>query len=101
FAALPVVAFFLLYGGGLSGFGVSWTAGLLLTFFNSLMSVGNALVHAGVNATVVDTLLWPVAKLIGFMNWIRAHIQDTRQPVWIDFALTAVIVTALVFILGG
>jgi general L-amino acid transport system permease protein len=101
FVALPVVAFFLLYGGGLSGFGVSWTAGLLLTFFDSLMSVGNALVHAGVNATAVETLLWPVAKLIGLMNWIRAEIQASYQPVWIDLALTAVIVTGLVFVLGG
>ena len=32
FIALPVVAFFLLYGGGLKGFGVSWTAGLLSGF---------------------------------------------------------------------
>ena len=29
FFAFPVVAFFLLHGGGLQGFGVSWTAGLL------------------------------------------------------------------------
>ncbi len=29
FLAFPVVAFFLLHGGGLDGFGVSWTAGLL------------------------------------------------------------------------
>ena len=27
FIALPIVAFFLLHGGGLKGFGVSWTAG--------------------------------------------------------------------------
>ena len=29
FIALPVIAFFLLHGGGLRGLGVSWTAGLL------------------------------------------------------------------------
>ena len=29
FLAFPVVAFFLLHGGGLRGFGVNWTAGLL------------------------------------------------------------------------
>src|SRR4029078_2430809 len=29
FVAFPVVAFFLLRGGGLGGLGVSWTAGLL------------------------------------------------------------------------
>src|ERR1700752_1569047 len=32
FLAFPVVAFFLLYGGGLKGLGVSWTAGLLSGF---------------------------------------------------------------------
>ena len=35
FLAFPVVAFFLLHGGGLSGFGVSWTAGLLSGFADS------------------------------------------------------------------
>ena len=29
FIAFPVVAFFLLHGGGLGGFGISWTAGIL------------------------------------------------------------------------
>ena len=29
FLAFPIVAFFLLHGGGLDGFGVSWTAGCL------------------------------------------------------------------------
>src|ERR1700761_455337 len=101
FLALPVVAFFLLYGGGLSGFGVSWTAGVLLAFANSLMSAGNALVRTGVSATAIEIMLWPVAELIALLNWLREQIQTSRQPVWIDFALTTVIVSALVFFLGG
>ena len=32
FVAFPVVAFFLLHGGGLQGFGVSWTADFLSGF---------------------------------------------------------------------
>src|SRR4051812_18483243 len=36
FVALPIVAFFLLRGGGLSGFGISWTAGLLSGFNDSI-----------------------------------------------------------------
>jgi general L-amino acid transport system permease protein len=36
FIAFPVVAFFLLRGGGLGGFGVSWTAGLLSGFNDSI-----------------------------------------------------------------
>jgi general L-amino acid transport system permease protein len=36
FLAFPVIAFFLLRGGGLGGFGVSWTAGLLSGFNDSI-----------------------------------------------------------------
>jgi hypothetical protein len=42
FVVLPVIAFFLLHGGGLDGFGVSWTAGLLSGFKTaSAMAAGN------------------------------------------------------------
>ena len=43
FLAFPVVAFFLLYGGGLNGFGVSWTAGLLSGFNDSVGEGGRKL----------------------------------------------------------
>ena len=101
FLAFPVVAFFLLYGSGISGFGVSWLTGLLLAFANSLMSAGDGLVRVGVNAAVVHALLWPVAELIGLLNWLRDQILTSRQPVWIDFAITTLVVTALVFFVGG
>ena len=45
FVAFPVVAFFLLRGGGIGGFGVSWTAGLLQLFDDSISSAGHALVN--------------------------------------------------------
>src|SRR5438876_2309080 len=38
FFAFPVVAFFLLHGGGITGFGLSWTAGLLELFDDSIIS---------------------------------------------------------------
>jgi general L-amino acid transport system permease protein len=101
FLAFPVVAFFLLYGGGLAGFGVSWTTGLLLAPADGLMSLGDALVRAGVNATAIGALLWPVAKFIAVLNWLREQIQSSRQPLWIDFALATLIVSALVFFVGG
>jgi general L-amino acid transport system permease protein len=101
FLAFPVVAFFLLYGGGLAGFGVSWTTGLLLAPADGLMSVGDALVRAGANAPAIGALLWPVAKFIALLNWLREQIQSSRQPLWIDFALTTLIVSALVFFVGG
>jgi len=101
FLAFPVVAFFLLYGGGLSGFGVNWLTGLILAFANSLMSVGDALVRIGVSAAAIHVLLWPVSELIGLLNWLRDQILTSRQPVWIDFAITTIVVSALVFVLGG
>jgi len=45
FLAFPVVAYFLLHGGGLSGFAVSWTAGLFAGLDDS---IGNAGRGAGV-----------------------------------------------------
>lgn len=101
FLAFPVVAFFLLYGGGLSGFGVSGLAGLLLAFADSLISAGDGLVRVGVNAAAVHALLWPVAELMALLNWQREQILTSHQPVWIDFAVTTLVVTALVFFVGG
>src|SRR5450631_3124522 len=47
FIAFPIVAFFLLHGGGLAGFGVSWSAGLLSGFAESLGDGGRVLANAG------------------------------------------------------
>ena len=47
FIALPVIAFFLLHGGGLRGLGVSWTAGLLSGFNDSIGDSGRKLAAAG------------------------------------------------------
>jgi general L-amino acid transport system permease protein len=112
FLALPVVAFFLLYGGGLSGFGVSWTASTLSTFAGSIDSAGNALLRAGANIPVAGVLFWLLGKLVLLIGmaasavvwpllWLRDQLQASHQPVWIDFAITAVVVSALVFVLGG
>ena len=38
FLAFPVVAFFLLHGGGIKGFGLSWTADLLQLFDESIIN---------------------------------------------------------------
>ena len=74
FVALPIVAFFLLHGGGLKGFGVSWIVGALSGFIGSLGG-GPALTEP----------LTPLREL----------------PFWTDFAATAVIVSLLLFFLGG
>jgi general L-amino acid transport system permease protein len=112
FLAFPIVAFFLLHGGGLSGFGVGWAAGLLSGFADSIGDAGRKLAAAGAAtavigprlkllgmlvvllATVVSYLVWP-------LSWLRDRIQASGQPVWSDFAATAVIVSMLFFVLSG
>src|ERR1700692_1988628 len=50
FLAFPAVAFFLLRGGGLSGFGVSWTAGILSGLGDSIGGAGQRLTVTGETA---------------------------------------------------
>jgi general L-amino acid transport system permease protein len=112
FAALPVVAFFLLHGGGLDGLGVSWVAGLLSGLNDSIGNGGKALAAAGETTAVIGPLLWLLGKLIVLVStaiswvlwpltWLRDQIQSASRPVWIDFAFTAVIVSLVLFYLGG
>jgi general L-amino acid transport system permease protein len=112
FGALPIVAFFLLHGGGLGGFGVSWTAGLLSGFNDSIADGGRKLAAAGETTAVIGPLLWLLGKLIVLvatviswlllpLTWLRDQIQAFGRPVWADLALTAIIATALVFWLGA
>ncbi len=112
FLAFPVVAFFLLHGGGLSGFAVSWTASLLGGFADSFDSAGNALVRVSASSSVIGPLVWLIGKLLALigsaislvispLTWLRDQLQVSGQPVWGDFAITAVVVSALVFYLSG
>jgi general L-amino acid transport system permease protein len=112
FVALPVVAFFLLRGGGLAGFGVSWTAGLLSGFNDSIGDGGRKLVISGETTAVIGPLLWVIGKLLVLLStlvswilfpltWLRDQIQASRGPVWLDLAATAVIVSALLLWLTG
>jgi general L-amino acid transport system permease protein len=112
FVAFPIVAFFLLHGGGLSGFGISWTVGLLSGFADSIGNAGRALTNAGEATAIVGPLL----KLLGMLvvlvgtfvsylvwplTWLRDQIQVSSRPVWVDFAATAAIVSILLFVLNG
>ena len=112
FVAFPVVAFFLLHGGGLSGFAVSWSAGLLASFADSIASSGDALIRASASTPVVGPLLWLSGKLVVLLGsavslaawplvWLRDQIQTVGRPVWPDLALTAAVVSALAFFLSG
>jgi general L-amino acid transport system permease protein len=112
FLAFPVVAFFLLHGGGLQGFGVSWTAGLLSGMNDSLGQAGDQLARAGQATAVIGPPLWALGKLIVLLStgiaWLlwplsslREQIRMSGQPVWLDLAVTAAIVSAVLFWLGG
>ncbi|MDB5515121.1 MAG: amino acid transporter rane protein 2, family [Tardiphaga sp.] len=105
FVAFPIVAFFLLHGGGLQGFGVSWTVDFLSGFVTSigdagrkltalalpLALLGKAIVFLGV---AVGWLIWPLV-------WLRDQIQSSGQPVWVDLLATAAIVSVVLFVLAG
>ena len=110
FLAFPVIAFFLLHGGGLKGLGVSWSAGLLSGLSDSIGDGGRKLV--GMDTSVIAPLLWLLGKLLVLLGtvlswliwplvWLRDQIQATSRPVWADFAASAAIVSLLLFLLNG
>jgi general L-amino acid transport system permease protein len=112
FVALPIVAFFLLHGGGLKGFGISWTADFLSGFINSIGDAGRKLAGVGEAKAVIGPLLVLLGKLIVFLStalsfviwpltWLRDQIQAAGNPVWADFAATAAIVSIALFVLNG
>ena len=112
FIVLPVIAFFLLHGGGLDGFGVSWTAGLLSGFNDSIGDGGRKLARAGEATAVIGPLFVLLGKLVVLLStvisyliwpltWLRDQIQTSSRAVWTDFATTAAIVSILLFVLNG
>jgi general L-amino acid transport system permease protein len=112
FVAFPVVAFFLLHGGGLMGLGVSWTAGFLSGFNDSIGEGGRKLANMGEATAVIGPLLWLLGKLLLLLStviswliwpltWLHDQIQASGNPVWADFAATAGIVSILLFTLNG
>jgi general L-amino acid transport system permease protein len=114
FIAFPIVAFFLLHGGGLHGFGVSWTADFLSGFTTSIGDAGAKLIGAGDASTValVGVLLALLGKTIVLLSsgislllwplvWLRDQIQASSRPVWIDIAATAAIVSILLLVMNG
>ncbi len=112
FVAFPIVAFFLLHGGGLDGLGVNWMTALLSGFADTISDLGQKLTRAGEATAVIGPLVqWlgklvvllgaGVSSLIWPMVWLNGQIQGVSRPVWADFAVTAVIVSLILFFLGG
>ena len=113
FLAFPFVAFFLLYGGGLQGFAVEWVTHFVSTFIVGVGDAGARLAEFGVS---LQSWFGPLLKLIGDgivwfstgllylcfpLFWLRDEIVASGQPLWADFAATAVIVSVVLFLLGG
>jgi general L-amino acid transport system permease protein len=112
FVAFPVIAFFLLRGGGLGGFGISWLASLLSGLTDSMSEAGRKLTNAGEATEAVGPMLVWLGKLVVLLStavsfllwpltWLRDQIQASPRPVWTDFAATAMIVSVLVFVFNG
>jgi general L-amino acid transport system permease protein len=110
FLAFPIVAFFLLYGGGIKGFGISWIADVLEAVAASIAdggrrlgATGGALGWPGISqllallglavAVIGDGLLYLLTPL----TWLREALKVSSQPVWYDFALSAIVVSALIY----
>jgi general L-amino acid transport system permease protein len=112
FIAFPVVAFFLLRGGGLTAFGVSWTASLLSALVNLVGEAGFVVARAAQASEMFRPLLNALAAGIIWLTfastyvihpviWLRDQIQASANPLWADFAATAAIVSILLFLVNG
>ncbi|MDB5654348.1 MAG: amino acid transporter rane protein 2, family [Tardiphaga sp.] len=111
FIAFPVVAFFLLYGGGLRGFGIAWSEAVLSGLANGLVDGGRAL--AGLASqpvlaqiclglgTLIGLIGYALAIVLWPLTWLRIAIQASGQPVWVDFLATAITVSAILFVVSG
>src|SRR5438132_925491 len=110
FGALPVVAFFLLHGGGIQGFGSAWLADVLSTIVGSISDIGRRLAATGdaMHVAGLSQLVWLIGKaialvglILSYVIWpfvaLRGLLQASAQPVWTDFAVTAIIVSVLMF----
>jgi general L-amino acid transport system permease protein len=112
FLAFPVVAFFLLFGGGLHGFGVNWTTSLLSALADSIGDGGDGLMRAGAGLPLIGPPLSLLGQLIGWLGlavagaispliWLNEQIQASGGPVWMDFAITTVVVALLTWFVSG
>ena len=112
FFAFPVIAFFLLRGGGLNGLGVNGITGLLSGFADGVGDLGHKLTRAGDSTALIGPpLQWlgrfvvllgaGASVLISPLVWLNSQIQGASRPVWIDFAATAAIVSLILFFLSG
>jgi general L-amino acid transport system permease protein len=114
FLAFPVVAFFLLYGGGINGFGISWAADFLSTVAVHITDVGRRLRGMGLLSDIA-VIGYPLTLIgdgvVAFgdglqlvalpFEWLRNEGVNHGKPVWFELTTTAIIVSLLIFLLNG
>jgi general L-amino acid transport system permease protein len=112
FVAFPVVAFFLLRGGGIGGFGVSWITGVLSGLAGSISDLGRGLARAGEAIAVIGPLLKLIGQFVALIGtvisgliwplvWLNDQIRNSVHPVWMDFAVTTALLSLILFFLSG
>ncbi len=114
FVAFPFVAFFLLRGGGLKGFAIHWLADLGSAFAASFHEAGQRLDFSAGGTTagwsgkligLVGKLLVGIGDLIALvcwpLVWLRDYIDTFASTLWADLAVSAVVVSLLVFLITG
>ncbi|QUS39942.1 amino acid ABC transporter permease [Tardiphaga alba] len=89
FLAFPVVAFFLLYGGGLDGFGIGAAIEALAIGADHLKAWGIPLAS---DAHVYLALLH---------DWLRNQGDALGSPVWFEFGIVATFVSLVILAAGG
>jgi general L-amino acid transport system permease protein len=91
---------------------VSWIASLLSAFADSLTSAGGALTGAGASVSIAGPFAWFIGKCLALFGsaaslviwplvWLRDQLQASSRPVWADFAVTAVVISAPTILLSG
>jgi general L-amino acid transport system permease protein len=120
FLLFPVVAFFLLAGGAVTGLGVRSVAGVLTGIANTFVGAGASLLAVAADppvmtggldnvvgwlAFIAGTVLAYLGIALSYLFWpLRAlteWIQALQHPFWGDFAVTALVVVPLAWWLGG
>jgi general L-amino acid transport system permease protein len=88
---------------------VSWVTGALSGFSGGIGDVGQKLLRASdamgpivrLLGNLVVWLGWAVSALIWPLVWLNDQIQGSSDPVWVDLAVTAIIISLMLFFLGG
>ncbi|MDB5617420.1 amino acid ABC transporter permease [Tardiphaga sp.] len=111
FIAFPIVAFLLLYGGGIRGFGVAWGEAALSVLAKGLVDSGYKLAEV-TTLPLLSSIAYGLGTLIAWIGYalaivlwpltlLKKYTQASGQPVWADFFATALIVSAILFGLTG